>query len=89
MITPDNPSELGKKEQVQQMFDSIAPRYDFLNHCLSLHIDKRWRRKTVRMVARQQPQSLLDIATGTGDLAIALRKKLPESTRLTGDDLSP
>lgn len=63
-----------KKEQVNQMFDSIAPRYDFLNHFLSLGIDRRWRKKMVKIVKADQPQILLDVATGTADMVIALNK---------------
>lgn len=88
MIKPHNDDPMGKKEQVREMFDSIAKRYDLLNHLLSMNIDRRWRAKVVRMIRRQAPESILDIATGTGDLAIAAARALPQ-TAVTGVDLSP
>lgn len=78
--------EGSKKEQVAKMFDNISARYDFLNHLLSLGIDKGWRRKVVRFIRSHQPKTILDIATGTGDLAIALSKI--EGTTITGLDIS-
>lgn len=75
-----------KKERVRVMFDSIAPRYDFLNHALSLTIDKRWRARVVRGVVRGGAREVLDVATGTGDLAIGLVKGGVE--RVVGVDLS-
>lgn len=88
MIKPHNEDPAGKKEQVREMFDSIARRYDLLNHLLSMNIDRRWRTKVVRMICRQAPQSVLDIATGTGDLAIAVARALPGAA-VTGVDISP
>jgi demethylmenaquinone methyltransferase / 2-methoxy-6-polyprenyl-1,4-benzoquinol methylase len=76
----------GRKEQVEQMFNGIAPRYDFLNHFLSLGIDKLWRKKLIRMLAKEAPRRILDLATGTGDLAIAALKANPES--VVGTDIS-
>lgn len=70
------------------MFDTIAPKYDFLNHLLSMGVDKGWRRNVVRRVTKNSPSQLLDMATGTADLAIALSKKNP-SCQITGGDLSP
>ncbi len=77
----------GKKQQVEEMFDSIAPTYDRLNHLLSMQTDRTWRRKVVRMAAKNSPVEILDVATGTGDLAINLARKMPE-TRVTGVDIS-
>lgn len=72
---------------VEKMFDNIAPTYDTLNHRLSFDIDKGWRRKAVRQIARWQPKHILDIATGTGDFAILAAKMLnPQS--IIGADLS-
>jgi demethylmenaquinone methyltransferase/2-methoxy-6-polyprenyl-1,4-benzoquinol methylase len=68
------------------MFNDIAPHYDFLNHFLSLHIDKWWRRALVRQVARLHPACLLDVATGTGDLALALYRKT--NATVVGVDIS-
>lgn len=73
-VKPYQNEEGSKKEQVARMFDNISARYDFLNHILSLNIDKIWRRKVVRLAAAKNPDSVLDVATGTADLAIALRK---------------
>lgn len=70
-VTPYN-SEKSKKEQVAEMFDNISHRYDFLNHFLSMGIDKLWRKKVVKMIRKQGPEKILDIATGTADLAIAM-----------------
>lgn len=77
----------GKKEQVRNMFNNIAGKYDFLNHFLSLGIDKLWRKSVVRMVKKQLPNQLLDIATGTGDLAVAIAKALPQA-KIIGADIS-
>jgi demethylmenaquinone methyltransferase/2-methoxy-6-polyprenyl-1,4-benzoquinol methylase len=68
----------GKKEQVRSMFNKIAWRYDLLNHLLSLNIDKIWRRKLVKMLSQKKPDSILDVATGTGDLAIAASRIKPK-----------
>lgn len=69
------------------MFDRISPKYDALNHILSLNIDKVWRWRTAKLVAKAQPKSILDLATGTGDLAIALAKHNPQA-HITGVDFS-
>lgn len=71
-VTPYDDQERGKKEQVTQMFDTIANEYDGLNRVISLGVDTKWRKRLVRMVKEKQPERILDIATGTGDLAIAL-----------------
>ena len=68
------------------MFDNISPRYDLLNRVLSLGIDKGWRKKLIKILARENPKSILDIATGTGDLAIAEAVLKPE--HVTGLDIS-
>jgi demethylmenaquinone methyltransferase/2-methoxy-6-polyprenyl-1,4-benzoquinol methylase len=73
-IVPDTASNLSKKAQVAGMFNDIARRYDFLNHFLSLGIDKNWRKKAIAEVAKARPEKILDVATGTGDLAIAAAK---------------
>ena len=76
-----------KSEQVEQMFDNIAHSYDLLNHCLSLGIDKRWRRTAIDALRPYHPQHILDIATGTGDFAILSAKRLqPQS--IVGADIS-
>ena len=69
-VTPYKNSSLNKKEQVEQMFDTISGNYDDLNRVISLGADIRWRKKVIKMVASRNPESILDIATGTGDLAI-------------------
>jgi len=76
-----------KKEQVRAMFDNIAPHYDLLNHTLSFSIDRWWRRRTVKMVAGSRPARILDVATGTGDLALDLARRIPAAA-VTGVDLS-
>jgi demethylmenaquinone methyltransferase / 2-methoxy-6-polyprenyl-1,4-benzoquinol methylase len=75
-----------KKDSVREMFDDIAPVYDFMNHFLSMGIDKRWRKKLRKEMALQKPDSIIDIATGTGDLAFELSKLEPGS--ITGIDIS-
>lgn len=69
-----------KTEQVEEMFDSIAPAYDFMNRAMTLGIDKVWRAKAVRMIRGTAPRRILDIATGTGDLAIKLAREIPGCT---------
>jgi len=83
---PYKESNLSKKEQVEEMFDHISPRYDLLNHLLSLNIDKIWRKKAVKMLNPYQPKKILDVATGTADFAIAASKLSPEE--IIGIDLS-
>jgi len=72
--TTYNPRDI----DVRQMFNNIAPKYDFLNHFLSAGIDKRWRKKTIQLLKPFQPKHILDIATGTGDLAIEALSLDPE-----------
>jgi demethylmenaquinone methyltransferase/2-methoxy-6-polyprenyl-1,4-benzoquinol methylase len=67
-------TDKSKKEEVAEMFDNISPRYDFLNRFLSMGVDIGWRKKTVKAVAQSKPQRILDVATGTADLAIELTK---------------
>lgn len=69
-VKPYKEKEGGKKQQVADMFNNIAPKYDLLNHTLSLGIDILWRKKAVRLISPFQPKKVLDIATGTADFAI-------------------
>lgn len=85
-IKPYN-GEGGKAKQVEDMFDSIAPAYDFMNRAMTLGIDRWWRRVAVRMVGKTHPQHILDVATGTGDFAIDLYRKL-QPQQVAGIDLS-
>lgn len=72
---------------IAAMFDRISPKYDALNHLLSLNIDKVWRLKTTKVVAKNHPKAILDLATGTADLAIALAKRNPQA-KIIGMDIS-
>ncbi len=85
-VTPYKNSELGKKEQVEQMFDKVSKNYDFLNRVLTFGIDIKWRKKVVKAVAKNNPKQILDIATGTGDFAIMLAKLNPD--KVIGLDIS-
>ncbi|MCM1518894.1 MAG: bifunctional demethylmenaquinone methyltransferase/2-methoxy-6-polyprenyl-1,4-benzoquinol methylase UbiE [Pseudoflavonifractor sp.] len=76
-----------KTEQVREMFDSIAPAYDFMNRAMTFGLDKMWRRRAVSMIRRSGATQILDVATGTGDLAITLARAIP-SCAVTGIDLS-
>lgn len=85
----DQPQKLkeDKKASVESMFDSIAWRYDFLNHFLSFNFDRIWRRRAIKIISRSFiSPSILDVATGTGDLAIAAMKLKP--SRISGIDIS-
>lgn len=75
-----------KGEKIQQMFGNIAPRYDFLNRLLSFGIDRRWRKKAVRLLKFREGARILDVATGTGDVALEIAKSTPDSVRITGAD---
>lgn len=77
----------GKKEQVRNMFNSIAGKYDFLNHFLSMGIDIYWRNQLVKRLKKTHPSQVLDIATGTGDLAITISKSMPQAS-IIGADIS-
>jgi demethylmenaquinone methyltransferase/2-methoxy-6-polyprenyl-1,4-benzoquinol methylase len=85
-VKPYKESSLSKKEQVATMFDNIAGNYDFLNHFLSLGIDIFWRKRLVRKLQKQKPHNILDVATGTADLAIAMMKIKPFN--VVGIDIS-
>ena len=84
-ITPYNDGE--KAQQVEAMFDNIAPTYDQLNHRLSWAIDRGWRRKAIQQLVPYKPETVLDIATGTGDFAI-LAAQMLQPKRLVGADIS-
>jgi len=85
-VKPYKNSDLGKKEQVTKMFDTISGDYDGLNRVISFGIDIKWRKKVVKIIAASHPDSILDIATGTGDLAINLAET--GASRIVGLDIS-
>lgn len=85
-VKPYGNDSKSKKEEVAEMFNNISGKYDFLNHFLSLGIDKIWRKKAVKMLREIQPKRVLDIATGTGDFAIESLKLNP--TEIVGIDIS-
>lgn len=85
-VTPYKDSDEQKKQQVEQMFDHIAPKYDFLNHFLSLGIDRLWRKTAIRILSGYKSDYILDVATGTGDFAIAASKLKP--VKIVGYDIS-
>lgn len=76
-----------KSEQVEKMFNNIAPAYDKLNHTLSMGIDRNWRKKAINMLRPFRPRRIMDVATGTGDFAILACRELQPDT-LTGTDIS-
>ena len=86
IVKPYNAEGASKKEEVAEMFNNISKRYDFLNHFLSLGIDKLWRKKAVKQLKELNPERMLDIATGTGDFAVALLKLNPKE--IIGVDIS-
>ena len=86
-IVPYESTGAPKSAQIERMFDEIAGKYDFLNHTLSMGIDKYWRKKGILALKKQEPQIILDVATGTGDLAMdAYRLLKPE--KILGIDIS-
>jgi demethylmenaquinone methyltransferase/2-methoxy-6-polyprenyl-1,4-benzoquinol methylase len=85
-VTPYKNSDLGKKEQVAQMFDTISGNYDGLNRVISFGIDIKWRKKVLKIVSETHPKLILDIATGTGDLAILMANTNAE--KIIGLDIS-
>jgi demethylmenaquinone methyltransferase / 2-methoxy-6-polyprenyl-1,4-benzoquinol methylase len=85
-VTPYKDSGLGKKEQVAQMFDTISGNYDGLNRVISFGIDVKWRKKVLKLVASKKPNTILDIATGTGDLAILMAQT--NAQEIIGLDIS-
>ena len=88
MVTPYNDNQTPKVEQVRKMFNNIAPKYDLLNRIISLGLDRSWRRKALGMLAPYAPKRVLDVATGTGDLAIELLKHVPCVRVVLGIDIS-
>lgn len=85
-ITPYKNSALGKKLQITKMFDTISNEYDDLNRLISFGIDIKWRKKVVQIISKKKPKNILDIATGTGDLAINLTKT--GASEIIGLDIS-
>lgn len=86
MALPYKQSTQSKKGQVEEMFDNISPKYDTLNHILSVNIDKIWRKRTIKKLRSHSPKVILDIATGTGDFAVAASKI--KEVKITGIDIS-
>lgn len=86
-INPYREDTRSKGEQVRAMFDNIAPAYDFMNRAMTFGLDRVWLRALVEEACKDSPTSVADLATGTGDVALALRKRLPDA-RIVGLDLS-
>ncbi len=86
VVKPYYQSDKSKKEEVADMFNNISKKYDFLNHFLSMGIDKLWRKKAIKILGKNNPKIILDIATGTGDFAIEALKLNPE--KIIGVDIS-
>ena len=87
MAIPYKDSAKGKKGQIIDMFNNIASKYDFLNHALSLNIDKIWRNKAIKAIGANNPKIILDVATGTGDFAVLSAQKL-QAEKIVGIDIS-
>jgi len=85
-VKPYGRENQSKKEEVAEMFNNISGKYDFLNHFLSVGIDKIWRKKAVKMLRELKPKRILDLATGTGDFALESLKLQPEE--IVGVDIS-
>ena len=85
-VLPYKQEQSGKKEQVAKMFDNISGNYDFLNHFLSLGIDISWRKKAIKLLGEVEPKQILDVATGTGDVAIMTLSLNPD--KVIGADIS-
>ena len=85
-VVPYKNNRSSKKKQVRQMFDSISARYDIINRIISGGLDLKWRKNVVKVVKHKRPKRILDVATGTGDLAIALGKNL--ASEIIGIDIS-
>jgi len=85
-VIPYKDSDLNKKAQVTKMFDAISKNYDGLNRVISLGIDVKWRKRVVKLISNTKPNTILDIATGTGDLAIAMAKT--GAQKIVGLDIS-
>ena len=86
-VVPEQDSDLSKKEQVAEMFDTIAHRYDFLNRFLSVGIDITWRKKAIKELKKINPRKILDVATGTGDVAI-MAARILQVEKIIGLDIS-
>ena len=86
-INPYGDDGRAKEQQVQSMFDAIAPAYDFMNRAMTAGLDRLWLRALVRAAASSHPAEVADLATGTGDVALALARNIP-GARITGIDLS-
>jgi demethylmenaquinone methyltransferase/2-methoxy-6-polyprenyl-1,4-benzoquinol methylase len=86
VVKPYYQSDKSKKEEVADMFNNISKKYDFLNHFLSMGIDKLWRKKAIKILSKNNPKIILDIATGTGDFAIEALKLNPK--KIIGIDIS-
>ncbi len=85
-VVPYKDSDLGKRQQIEEMFDKVAPRYDLLNRVLSFGIDKWWRRRMINQLKTLQPKTILDVATGTGDVALEAMRLNPD--KIIGVDIS-
>jgi demethylmenaquinone methyltransferase/2-methoxy-6-polyprenyl-1,4-benzoquinol methylase len=85
-VTPYKTSSLSKKDQVAQMFDNISGNYDGLNRVISFGVDTKWRKKVLKLVSDKNPETILDIATGTGDLAILMANT--SAKKIIGLDIS-
>lgn len=87
-VTPYSNRKGSKKEEVRQMFDNIAHSYDFLNHFFSMGIDVLWRKKAIRLIKKDNPEIILDMATGTGDFAVESARSIPGVKKVVGLDIS-
>ncbi|MEO1051690.1 MAG: bifunctional demethylmenaquinone methyltransferase/2-methoxy-6-polyprenyl-1,4-benzoquinol methylase UbiE [Bacteroidota bacterium] len=85
-VVPYKDKSAGKKQQVEEMFDNISKKYDLLNHVLSLGIDIRWRKKAIKLLKKDNPKQILDVATGTADFAIESLSLQPD--KVIGVDIS-
>lgn len=85
-ITPYKDSSKSKGEQVEKMFDKISGNYDFMNRLITFRMDKKWRKRVLKLISNHQPESILDIATGTGDMAILFAET--SAKKIVGVDIS-